>query len=845
MLLALGLAFLSSCGARTSGLDSPANPGSAVDDTSALRTLHQARQLMDRGDHASARLLLKSASQQFGRTRSAQEVDAAADYMLAEIAFRQGQYEEAVHATSLWLRDHPGHPWELSARLMNAGALMNLDRPREAAAAYETLSQSGDHDVALLGRVARADAAQLLGRNAEAVRWLAAARDRSEEGSPERKWLDGRLDGLVRHALGEAELTSLSHEDRGAFPYGMARWRLAQIQLAGGQVESALETLDRLVARSEDGAHLADARRLAEHFRKSARINRPVKPAPSALHPAEGALRPSPVRPTPSIRLAVPPVPPAPPPAAVEAQPVIEPDESAALADEQELEPEAEPADITEPADDVVEAQQDPLEEQATATDDPSSVEEPSEEPSLEAASPSSVEPVETAGHPDEVAMDWLPSLEFDEEVTGVEPTGEYPPDPLVFLALLPLSGDYADIGERLLRALELGLFQDKKWVAGANPRLVVQDTGGDADRAEAFCRNLDAIAGLAAVIGPLLTEEARRCAPWAEAHQVPILFYSADEGLADLGPFVFQFALTRAAQTQALARHAVEALGLERFALMIPANDFGDEFAAHFWDALEAVRTPEGQKPRVVAFGKFEPGLPDYQAEVKKLVALDPLGIEDRLRRLDQRRSQRLRPEDFIKTGHEETLEEFDPGRPLTAEDLDPYIDFDAVFLPAYHESAALLVPQLALFDIKTPVLGTNGWNHPDLVKWGGDPMSRAIFTDGYWAGDTAEPNNSFVLNYQRLHGEDPGLLEAQAFDTGQALASVIRSRPSLRGADLVMALSRLEDFHGVTGRLHVDAAGLWVREPLLLTVRRGKIEPLSGPPEAASEKGARPAPQ
>jgi hypothetical protein len=56
--------------------------------------------------------------------------------------------------------------------------------------------------------------------------------------------------------------------------------------------------------------------------------------------------------------------------------------------------------------------------------------------------------------------------------------------------------------------------------------------------------------------------------------------------------------------------------------------------------------------------------------------------------------------------------------------------LNYDAIFLPGFYDKVGLIVPQLVFYSIDTAtLLGTGGWNSPELTKMTGKHMRKGYF--------------------------------------------------------------------------------------------------------------------
>lgn len=372
---------------------------------------------------------------------------------------------------------------------------------------------------------------------------------------------------------------------------------------------------------------------------------------------------------------------------------------------------------------------------------------------------------------------------------------------------VLPLSGPYERIGESILRGFVLasGIYAEPP----SKLRLLVRDSGGDAERAAAASREL-AAAGVVAIVGPVRSSEVVAAAHVVEEARVPLLSFSRLDEVSDLGEFIFRLGLTPGDQAGELARFCAQQRACRRFAILYPDDEYGTSFKNRFWDSIEA------NGGSVVAIGKYKPGSVDWQHEIKELVGLADLAPHDQERVKERDKLRRNATANAARLASPE----------LTG--LPPYVDFDAIFIPDDAASVGLILPQLRFFDVRNVVyLGGSGWNDPALVKIAAREATRAVFTDEFFAGSARPEVVEFVRGFAAAYGSSPDAYAAEGFDAASVLRKVLAEagdRESLREE-----LLELQAFAGVTGFHSFDSRGGARKSLEFLTVRGDAIVAIS----------------
>jgi hypothetical protein len=157
-----------------------------------------------------------------------------------------------------------------------------------------------------------------------------------------------------------------------------------------------------------------------------------------------------------------------------------------------------------------------------------------------------------------------------------------------------------------------------------------------------------------------------------------------------------------------------------------------------------------------------------------------------------------------------------------------EPIIDFDAVFIPDAPSKSGLIIPQLAYYDVKdTYLFGTNLWHSDSLIEMSRQYAQGAILTDGFFAQSASANVKDFVKDFRKTYGENPGFIEAIAFDTAMILFEMV-SRPEIRyRSALKKGLMQLNNYKGVTGLTSFDSNGEVHKKLFLLQIKgKGFVE-------------------
>ena len=154
--------------------------------------------------------------------------------------------------------------------------------------------------------------------------------------------------------------------------------------------------------------------------------------------------------------------------------------------------------------------------------------------------------------------------------------------------------------------------------------------------------------------------------------------------------------------------------------------------------------------------------------------------------------------------------------------------VDFDVLFVPDSHENIVLIAPQLAFHGATgATLLGTSGWNHPDLVRIGQKHVEGAVFTAGSPVRTAIPSHEEFARRFSATFHRAPDSFAAQAYDAATLVMQQWVEGTESR-EEMQRALVGLDDQAGASGVFSIDSQGNAVRRPHLLAVEERRITSL-----------------
>jgi branched-chain amino acid transport system substrate-binding protein len=349
---------------------------------------------------------------------------------------------------------------------------------------------------------------------------------------------------------------------------------------------------------------------------------------------------------------------------------------------------------------------------------------------------------------------------------------------------LVPLSGANAELGQALLDAAQLALFES----GGDRLILVPRDTGGNAAGAAGAARTVIGD-GARLILGPLLAPEVEAVKPIAQEAHINVIAFSTLTTLAGGNTYLMGF-LPR----QEVVREVGYARerGLAHFAALAPNSPYGHLTA----DALREVASGSGGSVTKVEF--FDPRAGDVSSAIQRL--LPPGGAEGNA--------------------------ELPPASP-------PAASFDALLLPEGGARLKQIAAQVkAAGGNAKPVqlLGSGLWDTPDI---GSDPA----LVGGWFASSPPEARQDFERRFSAIYGHNPPRLASLGYDSA-ALAAVL-ARGQAGEAFSQQAILNPSGFTGVDGLFRFTPNGLVQRGLAVLEVEPQGTSVVSPAPQSFQDLG------
>lgn len=344
-------------------------------------------------------------------------------------------------------------------------------------------------------------------------------------------------------------------------------------------------------------------------------------------------------------------------------------------------------------------------------------------------------------------------------------------PDRNTIGCVLPLSGKYADYGNKALDAIlfAAGMFDKKNRTSW---KIVAEDSRGLPEGAKAAVAHLSKTENVIAIIIVAGTAEAFDAAREAAEQKVPLIMITAKEGITRSNPYVFQHFLTHSQQVKALVKYAFDDLNCAIYSILYPQDDYGAEMVNIFRAETDRIG---GKVERAIGYSKTQT---DFTEKINKLTGKGNSSAE-------------------------------------------------ALFIPDSYHRVKMITSELAYYDVKgLTLLGTSLWNSPNLLKKDAQYLEGAIFVDSFFVNGFYPETNDFVDIYYTAYGREPENIEALSYDTMKMVVLALEDKDISTREQFMAGLQQVKNYKGATGDTSFAEDRVSRKTAFVLQVKNGKLE-------------------
>jgi branched-chain amino acid transport system substrate-binding protein len=347
---------------------------------------------------------------------------------------------------------------------------------------------------------------------------------------------------------------------------------------------------------------------------------------------------------------------------------------------------------------------------------------------------------------------------------------------------IVELTGDMPGVGASSKNAAQLAVNEQNSVGGisiGGKPyqiELVVEDNASKAEQSVAAVNKLITQDNVLAIVGPNASLGAIPAAEIAEYNKTLLITpwstnpkTTLDTTTGKSKDYVFRACYTDPFEGRVLARFVLEKLKAKKVAVLY---DVASEAPKSQADLFRLTFEELGGK--TVAFETYTTGDRDFSAQLTKIKSANP----------------------------------------------------DVIFLPAYYNDVGLIAQQAHRAGITQPLVGSDAWSSPELIKLSNGTVEGDYFANHY-ASDIATPTaKKFIDAYAKQYGTIPDDVAALTYDSMGLLFEAIKKSPTLDRKVVRDSLATLVNYPGVTGDIKFTAgSGDPVKSAVIMQIKGDKF--------------------
>ena len=382
--------------------------------------------------------------------------------------------------------------------------------------------------------------------------------------------------------------------------------------------------------------------------------------------------------------------------------------------------------------------------------------------------------------------------------------------DVLKIGVILPLTGTVSEQGKGLLEGIQYAVDSHNRG-EGTTVELVIRDSENRILRAiqaaQELCENME----IMAIIGELESDITAAIAAVARENSIVLLAPTATlDDVTSIGPTIFQVNGSLKVRAEVLAEYAVSGLGLKRFAVLAPADGYGQPMRDSF------VQTVNRLGGEILVEKWYFEGAQDLGPQFK---AIREAGIA---RMIEDSLIVILPEEEFDELKELEELEDLEALEALYEEkslkkdvlyvkqSVTELVDstglavtsIDGIFLPVYSDDLPYVMPQLAFYNLGARFFGGAYWNDIEVLEANQRYIDGVVFLSDFYETPSDFRYYRFRDEYRNATGKTPEKMEVYGYDTANLLLEVVRER-SLPREQIRDRLLEVRPFDGIRGSI------------------------------------------
>jgi ABC-type branched-subunit amino acid transport system substrate-binding protein len=377
-------------------------------------------------------------------------------------------------------------------------------------------------------------------------------------------------------------------------------------------------------------------------------------------------------------------------------------------------------------------------------------------------------------------------------------------------------------LGVEFLQGIQLAVDEYNRTIP-VKIGLEVRDTERDPSIAARQVADLCSDEKVSVVIGPVLSNEVFASAGIANERNMPLITPTATaNGIAAIGPFIFQANPDYDTRGRDAAAFAFQDLHAKSFAVLAPSDDVGRQMAESFVAEVQALGGvlmdvqwyPAGTSDlrkelsamRRKALEKLEVPTIDFNAKMRQseLNRMIAWGVNQSM--LDSLIERGLTAPVTLLFGTRGMAIADSLKLPTRLEQMKydslglPVPNIDVIFVPiASSDEIPVVSSQLKFFNIQAQVIGTGDWNDVGALDQNRQYTDGIMFMVDSYASPSGEAYKVFEARYRLANNNKaPGTNALYGYDVASMVVQIIAQGKSKR-KEIAEALAKVEGFRGM----------------------------------------------
>ena len=149
-----------------------------------------------------------------------------------------------------------------------------------------------------------------------------------------------------------------------------------------------------------------------------------------------------------------------------------------------------------------------------------------------------------------------------------------------------------------------------------------------------------------------------------------------------------------------------------------------------------------------------------------------------------------------------------------------------DVIFLPAYYNDVPLTAQQARRLGITVPLVGSDAWSSPEIIKLGGADIDGSYFCNHYSTQIATPVAQKFMSDYQAKYSQAPDDVAALTYDAFGLLCEAVKAAGKLDRQAVRDQLAKIAKYDGVTGTMQFQpGSGDPIKSAVILQIKDGKF--------------------